>query len=92
VTAGSGTGWRTPGRRIAGRLIRPGLPGALALLLVAATIAVFVPSRLADAARRGSWVTSWSASPQTALPRTLAAAGFARSSSLASAATWSASS
>jgi lysophospholipase L1-like esterase len=81
VTAGSGTGRRTPGRRIPGRgipgrLIRLGLPGAFALLLVAATIAVFVPSRLADAARRASWVTSWSASPQTALPRTLAAAGF----------------
>jgi lysophospholipase L1-like esterase len=76
VTAGSGTGRRTPGRRIAGRLVRLGLPGAIALLLVAATIAVFVPSRLADAARRGGWVSSWSASPQTAMPRTLAAAGF----------------
>ena len=41
-----------------------------------ATIAVFVSSRPAAAARRGGWVTSWSASPQTATPRTLAAAGF----------------
>jgi len=41
-----------------------------------ATIAVFVSSRPAAAARRGSWVTSWSASPQIATPRTLAAAGF----------------
>jgi lysophospholipase L1-like esterase len=76
VTAASGTGWRAAGRRIAGRLIRFGLPGALALLLLVATIAVFGSSRPADAARRGGWVTSWSASPQTAIPRTLAAVGF----------------
>jgi len=37
---------------------------------------VFAPSRPADAARRGGWVTSWSAGPQTAAPRTLAAVGF----------------
>jgi lysophospholipase L1-like esterase len=65
------------GRRLAGRLIRFGLPSVLALLLLVATIAVFVSSRPAAAARRGGWVTSWSASPQTATPRTLAAAGFA---------------
>ena len=41
-----------------------------------ATIAVFVSSRPAAAARRGGWVTSWSASPQSAVPRTLAAVGF----------------
>jgi lysophospholipase L1-like esterase len=64
------------GRRMAGRLIRLGLPGAFALLLLVATIAVFVSSRPAAAARRGGWVTSWSASPQTAMPRTLAAGGF----------------
>jgi hypothetical protein len=58
VTAASGTGWRATGR-----LIRLGLPGALALLLLVATIAVFGSSRPADAARRGGWVTSWSASP-----------------------------
>ncbi len=71
MTAASGSG-----RRVAGRLIRLGLLGALALLLLVATIAVFVSSRPAAAARRGGWVTSWSASPQTALPGTLAAAGF----------------
>ncbi len=71
MTAASGSG-----RRVAGRLIRLGLLGALALLLLVATIAVFVSSRPAAAARRGGWVTSWSASPQTALPGTIAAAGF----------------
>jgi len=71
VTAAGGTS-----RRVAGRLIRFGLPGAFALLLLVVTIAVFVSSRPIAAARRGGWVTSWSASPQTATPRTLAAAGF----------------
>jgi lysophospholipase L1-like esterase len=61
---------------MAGRLIRLGIPGAFALLLLAATIAVFVSSRPAAAARPGEWVTSWSASPQTAVPGTPAAAGF----------------
>ena len=76
MTAASGTGRHGARWRTAGRLIRLVLPGALALLLLAATIAVFVSSRPADAARRGGWMTSWSASPQTAMPRTLAAAGF----------------
>ena len=71
MTAAGGTG-----PRLAERLIRFGLPGAVAVLLLVATIAVFVASRPAAAARRGGWVTSWSASPQTATPRTLAAAGF----------------
>ena len=61
---------------MAGRLIRLGIPGAFALLLLVATIAVFVSSRPAAAARPGEWVTSWSASPQTAVPGTPAAAGF----------------
>ena len=71
MTTAGGTG-----RRIAGRLIRFGLPGALAVLLLVATISVFASSRPAVAARHGGWVTSWSASPQTAMPGTLAAAGF----------------
>jgi lysophospholipase L1-like esterase len=61
---------------MAGRLIRLGLPGAFALLLLAATIAVFVSSRPAATARPGGWVTSWSASPQNAAPGTLAIGGF----------------
>ena len=65
------------GRRKATRLIRVGLPGAVALLVLVATIAVSAASRPAAAARRGdNWVTSWSASPQRAVPSTLAAAGF----------------
>ena len=65
------------GRWPASRLI---LLGAAVLLVLAATIAVVASSRPADAARRGpagdGWVTSWSAGPQAAAPRTLAAAGF----------------
>ena len=38
---------------MAGRLIRLGIPGAFALLLLVATIAVFVSSRPAAAARPG---------------------------------------
>ena len=76
MTAAAGTG----GSR-AGRLIRIGLLVTLALLVLAAAIAVFASSRpatsrLAAAARPVDWVTSWSASPQTANPGTLAAAGF----------------
>ena len=53
------------GRRGAARLIRLGLPGAIALLVLAATIAADTASRPAAAARNGyDWVTSWSASPQ----------------------------
>ena len=40
MTAAGGTS-----RRLAGRLIRFGLPGVFALLLLVATIAVFVSSR-----------------------------------------------
>jgi lysophospholipase L1-like esterase len=65
------------GRWPASRLI---LLGAAVLLVLVGTIAVVASSRPADAARRGppreSWVTSWSAGPQAAAPRTLAAAGF----------------
>jgi len=71
VTAAVGTGWRR-----AGRLIRIGLPVTLALLVLAATVAVFASSRPAAAARPVDWVTSWSASPQTTKPGTLAAHGF----------------
>src|SRR5580693_7925786 len=65
------------GRWPASRLI---LLGAAVLLVLVGTIAVVASSRPADAARRGpagdGWVTSWSAGPQAAAPRTLAAAGF----------------
>jgi lysophospholipase L1-like esterase len=68
------------GRRKVIRLIRLGLLGTALLLLLAATIAVLADSRSAAAARRGSgpdsWVTSWSASPQRVIGRTLAARGF----------------
>jgi len=69
-----------PGRQKVTRLIRLGLLAAAVLLVLAATIAAFVDSRPATAARRGfggdGWVTSWSASPQVATPGTLVAAGF----------------
>jgi lysophospholipase L1-like esterase len=71
VTAAVGTG-----RRRAGRLIWLGLPVALALLVLAATIGVFGSSRPAAAARPVGWVTSWGASPQIPKPGTLAASGF----------------
>ena len=61
------------------RLVRFGLAGSVALLVLAATVAVIAGSRPAAAARHGSdragWVTSWSASPQAAVPGTPAAAG-----------------
>jgi lysophospholipase L1-like esterase len=67
------------GRRKAGRLVRFGLPGAVALLILAAAIAVIASSRPAAAARHGfgwdGWVTSWSASPQVAAPGAPAAIG-----------------
>ena len=65
------------GRRSATWLIRLGLPGALALLVVAATSATVTASRPAAAARSGyDWVTSWGASPQHPVPGTLGMAGF----------------
>jgi lysophospholipase L1-like esterase len=67
-------------RRKAARLVRIGLPGVVVLLVLAVTVAVFVSSRPAVAARRGtagdSWVTSWSASPQVAGRESGAAVGF----------------
>jgi lysophospholipase L1-like esterase len=69
------TSWT--GRRKAARLVRLGLPGAAVLLVLVAGIGSFATSRPATAARGGDdWVTSWSASPQHAMPGTLAAAGF----------------
>ena len=69
------TSWT--GHRKGTRLISPGLPGAAVLLVLVAVIAVFAVSRPAAAARRGdNWVTGWSASPQGAMPGTVAAAGF----------------
>ncbi len=64
----------------AARLVRIGLLGAVVLLVplvLVAAIAVFATSRPAAAARGGDhWMTSWSASPQHAMPGTAAAAGF----------------
>ena len=53
-------------RRKAARLIRLGLPGAVALLVVAVSLSIMAASRPA-AARSGAngWITSWSASPQS---------------------------
>ena len=70
----STVGWA--GRANAARRIRFALPGVIAVLLLAAAVAVGGASRPAVAARAGSWVTSWSASPQAAVRGTLAAAGF----------------
>jgi lysophospholipase L1-like esterase len=64
------------GRGGAARLIRVGLPGAVALLVLAAAIAVDTTSRPAAAAHGYDWVTSWSASPQDPVPGTLAMTGF----------------
>ena len=67
---------RLAGRRHA-RLIRLGLPGAAALLVLAVTIPSVTASRPAAAARSGyDWVTSWSASPQDPVPGTPGMAGF----------------
>jgi lysophospholipase L1-like esterase len=69
------TSWT--GRRKGSRLIRLGLPGAVIGLVLVAAIAVFAVSRPAVAARRGdTWVTSWGAGPQHAMPGAVAAAGF----------------
>lgn len=64
-------------RREAARLIRLGLPGAVALLVVAVSLSIMAASRPA-AARSGAdgWITSWGASPQVAGLGTLAARGF----------------
>ena len=71
------TGSRLAGRRATAWLIRLGLLGAVALLVLAATIAVGTPSRPAAAARSGyDWVTSWGASPQDPSPGTLGFKGF----------------
>ena len=64
------------GRRLA-RLSHFGLPGAIALLVLAATVASATASRPAAAARGGhDWVTSWGASPQGPSPGTLGLKGF----------------
>ena len=71
------TGSRLAGRRATAWLIRLGLLGAVALLVLAATMAVGTPSRPAAAARSGyDWVTSWGASPQDPSPGTLGLKGF----------------
>jgi lysophospholipase L1-like esterase len=67
---------RWAGRKKAARLILLGLPGAVVVLVLVATITVVAVSRPAAATRSGEWVTSWGASPQAAVPGTLAAAGF----------------
>ena len=73
---------RLVGRRLArlsraARLSLFGLPGAIALLILAATIAAGTSSRPAAAARSGyDWVTSWGASPQDPSPGTLGLEGF----------------
>ena len=69
------TASRLAGRRLAG-LIRLGLLGAVALLVLAATVAVGTTSRPAAAARGYDWVTSWTASPQDPVPGTLGMTGF----------------
>jgi lysophospholipase L1-like esterase len=64
-------------RRKAARLIRLGLPGAVAVVVVAVSLSIMAASRPA-AARSGAdgWITSWGASPQVAGLGTLAARGF----------------
>ena len=65
------------GRRAAAWLIRLGLLGAVALLVLTTTVAVGTSSRPAAAARSGyDWVTSWGASPQDPSPGTLGLKGF----------------
>ena len=67
---------RLAGRRATAWLIRLGLLGAVALLILAATMAVGTASRPAAAARGNDWVTSWGASPQDPSPGTLGLKGF----------------
>ncbi len=64
--------------RRAGPAARRALPPAVALLVVAVSLTIMAASRPASAARSGQdgWITSWSASPQAAGPRTLGARGF----------------
>jgi lysophospholipase L1-like esterase len=64
------------GRRAAAWLIRLGLLGAVALLVLTTTVAVGTGSRPAAAARGYDWVTSWTASPQNPVPGTLGSTGF----------------
>jgi len=70
----------TPAGRRLSWLRHRGLPGAIALLILAAAIAAtaaVTASRPAAAARNGyDWVTSWSASPQNPSRGTLGMAGF----------------
>ncbi|HEY1324554.1 MAG TPA: hypothetical protein VGF32_30120, partial [Streptosporangiaceae bacterium] len=70
----------TPAGRHLYWLSHRGLPGAIALLILAAAIggiAAVTASRPAAAARNGyDWVTSWSASPQDPSRGTLGMAGF----------------
>src|SRR6266487_3383265 len=62
------TASRLAGRRLA-RLSYLGLPGAIALLVLAASVAAVTAPRPAAAARHGyDWVTSWGASPQDPTP------------------------
>src|SRR5258705_13977046 len=64
------------GRRLA-RLSYLGLAGAIALLVLAASVAAVTASHPAAAARNGyDWVTSWSASPQDPSRGTLGMTGF----------------
>ncbi len=70
------TASRLAGRRLA-RLSYLGLPGAIALLVLAASVAAVTAPRPAAAARHGyDWVTSWGASPQDPTPGTLGMTGF----------------
>ena len=64
------------GRRAAAWLIRLGLLGAVALLVLTTTVAVGTGSRPAAAARGYDWVTSWTASPQNPVSGTLGSTGF----------------
>jgi lysophospholipase L1-like esterase len=64
-------------RRGAAWLTHLGLPGVIALLVLAAAIAAVTASHPAADARSGyDWVTSWSASPQDPMPGTVGMAGF----------------
>jgi lysophospholipase L1-like esterase len=68
----------SPARRHrAARLLRIGLPGAVAVLVLAVVVAITAASRPA-AARTGAagWITSWAASPQVGARGTLAGRGF----------------